>query len=101
LQSVIAGHVPPNEQGELQGALTSLMSLTTIIGPPIMNNIFYQFTKKNAPIHFPGAFFLLAGVIMLVSLVITFDVLRREKRENPALPQLIDGPAESSAPGSR
>ena len=34
LQSILAGHVPPNEQGELQGALTSLMSLTTIIGPP-------------------------------------------------------------------
>ena len=38
LQSVISGHVPPNQQGELQGALTSLMSLTTIIGPLIMNN---------------------------------------------------------------
>ncbi len=33
LQSVISGHVPANQQGELQGALTSLMSLTTIIGP--------------------------------------------------------------------
>lgn len=31
LQSVISGHVPANQQGELQGALTSLMSLTTII----------------------------------------------------------------------
>src|SRR4026207_2508765 len=39
LQSTLAEHVPPNEQGELQGALTSLMSLTTIIGPPIMNNL--------------------------------------------------------------
>ena len=33
LQAVISNHVPPNEQGELQGALTSLMSVTTIIGP--------------------------------------------------------------------
>jgi DHA1 family tetracycline resistance protein-like MFS transporter len=40
LQSVLAGHVPPNEQGELQGALTSLMSLTTILGPLLMNNLF-------------------------------------------------------------
>ena len=33
LQAVISGHVQPSHQGELQGALTSLMSLTTIIGP--------------------------------------------------------------------
>lgn len=99
LQSVIAGHVPPNEQGELQGALTSLMSLTTIIGPPIMNNIFFQSTKKGGAIHFPGAFFLLAGIIMLVSLVITFNVLRREKKEHPELRHIIEGPAEGSVPG--
>ena len=40
LQAILAGHVPPNEQGELQGALTSLMSITTIIGPIVMNNLF-------------------------------------------------------------
>ena len=65
LQSILAGHVPPNEQGELQGTLTSLMSLTTIIGPPIMNNLFKYFTTENAPVHFPGAFFLLAALFML------------------------------------
>src|SRR6185436_2310901 len=40
LQSTMASHVPRNEQGELQGALTALMSLTTIIGPLIMNYLF-------------------------------------------------------------
>jgi MFS transporter, DHA1 family, tetracycline resistance protein len=81
LQSMLAGHVPPNEQGELQGTLTSLMSLTTIIGPPIMNNIFKYFTTKNAPVHFPGAFFLLAAVFMLVSVLIAYYVLQKEKTE--------------------
>lgn len=79
IQSILAGHVPPNEQGELQGTLTSLMSLTTIIGPPIMNNIFKYFTTKNAPVHFPGAFFLLAAVFMLISVMITYYVLQKEK----------------------
>jgi DHA1 family tetracycline resistance protein-like MFS transporter len=44
LQSTMSGHVSRSEQGALQGALTSLMSLTTIIGPLIMNNLFTFFT---------------------------------------------------------
>ena len=79
LQSVLAGHVPPNEQGELQGTLTSLMSITTIIGPPIMNNLFAFFTKDNPPIHFPGVSFLLAALFMLLSVIIAWNVLKKEK----------------------
>ncbi len=79
LQSIIAGHVPANEQGELQGGLTSLMSLTSIIGPYIMTHLFYFFTKDNAPVHFPGVSFLLGGILMLASAVIAYIVLRNEK----------------------
>jgi len=79
LQSILAGHVPPNEQGELQGALTSLMSITTIIGPPVMNNLFKYFTTSNAPVYFPGVSFLLGAVFMLISLVITWYVLSKER----------------------
>ncbi|MBC7949603.1 MAG: TCR/Tet family MFS transporter [Chitinophagaceae bacterium] len=80
LQSILAGHVPPNEQGELQGTLTSLMSLTTIIGPPIMNYLFYYFTSNKAPVHFPGISFLLGSVFMLLSVWIFWKVLTREKK---------------------
>jgi DHA1 family tetracycline resistance protein-like MFS transporter len=78
LQSVLAGHVPPNEQGELQGALASLMSLTTILGPPLMNNLFTYFTT-TAPIHFPGASFLLGAVFMLGSILVAWITLKSEK----------------------
>jgi MFS transporter, DHA1 family, tetracycline resistance protein len=80
LQSVLAGHVPANEQGELQGALTSLMSITTIIGPLIMNNLFKYFTTDKAPFHFPGVSFLLGAILMLLSVVITWYVLSKEKK---------------------
>jgi DHA1 family tetracycline resistance protein-like MFS transporter len=80
LQSVLAGHVPANEQGELQGTLTSMMSLTTIVGPPMMNNLFKYFTRDTAPMRFPGISFLLGAVFMLFSLVITWYVLGREKK---------------------
>jgi MFS transporter, DHA1 family, tetracycline resistance protein len=84
LQSVIAAHVPSNQQGELQGALTSLMSLTTIIGPLIMNNTFAYFTSGKAPFHLPGIHFLIGAVCMLASLILTHHVLSRERREKRA-----------------
>ena len=80
LQSTMAGHVPRNEQGELQGSLTSLMSLTTIIGPLIMNNLFKYFTTDKAPFYFPGVSFLLGAVFMLMSLLIAWKVLSRERK---------------------
>jgi len=81
LQSTMAGHVKQNEQGALQGALTSLMSLTTIIGPLIMNNLFTYFTHKNAPFYFPGASFFLGALFMLGSVVISYSVFKKEKHQ--------------------
>lgn len=79
LQSIISGHVPPSEQGELQGALTSLMSATSIVGPLIMTNLFAYFTRKNAPIYFPGSAFFLGFLFMLGSAIWAYVVLRAEK----------------------
>jgi len=79
LQAIISGHVPPNEQGELQGALTSLMSVTSIIGPLLMTNLFYFFTKKGAPVYFPGVSFLLGAVLMMVSSLLAYFALKSEK----------------------
>ena len=71
LQSTLASLLPPNVQGELQGALTSLMSLTAIIGPLIMNNLFAYFTRPDSTIHFPGIAFFLGSLAMLSSLIIS------------------------------
>jgi DHA1 family tetracycline resistance protein-like MFS transporter len=70
VQSLIANEVPSNEQGELQGALTSLMSVTSIIGPLLMTGVFSQFTGKMAPVYFPGAPFMLAALLVMVSLLL-------------------------------
>jgi DHA1 family tetracycline resistance protein-like MFS transporter len=93
LQSTMTSHVPRNEQGELQGALTSLMSLTTIIGPLVMNNLFTFFTGKKAPIHFPGVSFLLGAILMLASLWVAWLSLRNEKSmyQQPVQPVPIPG----------
>ena len=79
LQSIISGAVPSNEQGELQGALTSLMSVTSIIGPLIMTNLFAYFTKSSTQIHFAGAPFLFGAVLMLISVVLSYLALHTRK----------------------
>lgn len=82
LQSTMASHVAKNEQGALQGALTSLMSLTTIIGPLIMTNLFKYFTTDKAPFYFPGVSFLLGAMFMLMSVIIAKRVLSRERKKS-------------------
>ena len=78
LQSLISSEVLPTEQGEIQGTLTSLMSASSIIGPPLMSSTFYFFTHKNAPFQFPGAAFILGGSLMVISALIAYFSFKRK-----------------------
>ena len=80
LQSIMAAHVPANEQGELQGSLAGLMSATTIIGPAMMTNIFAYFTSKSAPVYFPGSSFFLGFLFMLASAIVAYYALHKQMR---------------------
>jgi DHA1 family tetracycline resistance protein-like MFS transporter len=79
LQSVITGSVPKSEQGELQGALTSLISATAIVGPPIMTNLFFYFTHDQAPFQFSGAPFFLAFLLMSSSIYFVRKAFNKNK----------------------
>lgn len=81
LQAILAEHVPPTEQGELQGAMTSIMNVTAIVGPPIMNNLFKYFSEGSAPVFFPGAPFLLGALFMLASAVVAYFIFQKEARQ--------------------
>jgi DHA1 family tetracycline resistance protein-like MFS transporter len=76
LQAIISGTVPANEQGELQGSLTSIISITSIVGPLVMSNLFAFFTGPIAPFYFPGAPFMLAALLMLLSCFFAYKALR-------------------------
>ena len=76
IQSIISGQVPSNQQGELQGGLTSIMSLTSIIGPVIMTSLFSYFTQPTTPFHFAGASFFLGSILMAFSLLFAYLTLR-------------------------
>lgn len=77
LQSLQSRRAPADQQGELQGVLTSLNALTMILGPLMMTWVFGVFTAPGG-IFLPGAPFLFAAVLM-VAAVIVFVATLREK----------------------
>lgn len=79
LQGLMTGQVPANEQGELQGGLTSLASLSTIFGPLTMTYIFYFFTNSKAPVYLPGAPFILGAILMLLSTLLAVRSFKRKQ----------------------
>ncbi|MES2655160.1 MAG: TCR/Tet family MFS transporter [Bacteroidota bacterium] len=77
VQGLVSNQVPSNEQGELQGALTSLMSLTAIVGPLLMNNLFAYATSKNSLFYLPGAPFYLGSVMVIGALILVMRTLSK------------------------
>jgi len=75
----MANRVPDNTQGELQGASTSLVSLTTIISPPIMTSLFAHFSGADAPVYLPGAPFLAAATVTGLGLLVAIWAMQRER----------------------
>lgn len=76
LTAMMSQQVEENAQGELQGALSSLASLATIIGPPVMTQLFAAFTGAGAPVQLPGVAFLLASVLAAVALAMVLRAPR-------------------------
>jgi DHA1 family tetracycline resistance protein-like MFS transporter len=77
IQGIISNRVAANEQGEMQGAITSLISVTAIVGPVLMTELFYFFTQKNSSIYFPGAPFIMSSVLVAISLIIAAFTLKK------------------------
>ncbi len=82
MQGIISNEIPANEQGELQGSLTSLNSVAAIIGPILMTSLFYQYTSKDAPIYFPGIPFVAAAILSICSLVLIGITLKKNEAKH-------------------
>jgi DHA1 family tetracycline resistance protein-like MFS transporter len=78
MQSEMAKYVPANEQGELQGALTAVNSITAIIGPVSMTGIFAYFASTSAPFYFPGAAFFAGAILCAISAWIAFVSFKKQ-----------------------
>jgi DHA1 family tetracycline resistance protein-like MFS transporter len=78
LQSIISKQVPLNEQGEMQGTLSSLISITSFIGPLVMTSLFSVFSSSSAPFKFPGAAFFAGGMCCIIALFIAMRTLKNK-----------------------
>ena len=85
-RGLLSRQVGEDEQGTLQGALSSLASLTGIIGPVIATALFSYFTRANAPVQIPGIAFFLAGALNILALVISLRALSRLAESRVAAP---------------
>ncbi|WP_313601253.1 TCR/Tet family MFS transporter [Rhizobium sp.] len=84
LRSIASAKVPPSAQGELQGAMTSMTSLTTIIGPAIFTQLFSRFTEEGAIVEFAGAPYLMAAIFMACAAIVF--VARISRDTSPVTP---------------
>ena len=92
-QSLITRVVKPTEQGETQGALSSLQSFANILGPLIGSSVFAYFISDKVPFKIPGAPFYVSATLALLGLGVIAFTLSRHKFE-----AAVDHPHE---PGER
>ena len=81
IRAIMSNKVSESEQGELQGLITSVLSIAEIIGPPIMMGIFYYFTAKenfSTPIY--GMPFFIGSFAVLLGLILFIRIIRKDKR---------------------
>src|SRR4051794_26029191 len=74
-QGLMTRLVAPDQQGALQGATTSVQSLSQLVGPFLFTLTFAYFIGGNAPWLMPGAPFLLAAALLVLALLLAARVL--------------------------
>lgn len=76
-QSLMSRRVGPSEQGQLQGANSSIIGITGMIGPGLFTMTFASFIGSHRDWRLPGAPFLLAALLMVIALVLARRVTSR------------------------
>jgi DHA1 family tetracycline resistance protein-like MFS transporter len=76
-QALMTQLVAPDRQGQLQGATSSVQSVSQLVGPFLFTLTFAHFIGAPAPVKLPGAPFLLASALLVLALVIAARTLAR------------------------
>ncbi len=79
IQALMTRLVPPDKQGQLQGATSSVQSMAQLAGPFLFTLTFAYFIGAAAPVHLPGAPFLLAAALLALALMIAVRTLSAVK----------------------
>ena len=91
-QGIMSHRVDPSEQGQLQGALSSMMGICGMIAPPIFTQTFAKFIDPNG-VHAPGAPLVLSGLLTAIALVIALRVTRGVRSSHADAPPSTPHPA--------
>jgi DHA1 family tetracycline resistance protein-like MFS transporter len=83
MNALASQQIPADAQGELQGAVAGLYSLSCIVGPPLMTQVFGYFSRPDAAVHLPGAAFLAAALLTAGCGTLFAHALRLASRQTP------------------
>lgn len=73
---IMSRAVPDNAQGELQGVISSVRAVASILAPLVMTGLFWEFSRANGMLDFPGAPFALSAALMVVAILLFRGVRR-------------------------
>ena len=97
LNGLMSQHIPTTAQGELQGGNASIYSLTAIVGPLMMTQLFGYFTSSAAPVYFPGAAFAFSAGLVLVGAMLFLRMIRAARSGVVATPESEAAPVAPDA----
>lgn len=78
LNAMMSKRTPPDQQGELQGLNGSMSALAFLLAQLVYNNVLSTFTADNAPVYFPGAPFLIAAGLAVITSMSLFLLAKRD-----------------------
>ncbi len=100
-QSMMTHRVSEREQGELQGALQSMRSITFIIGPWVFLRIFGWFIDPKHPFHLPGAPYYLAAALLFSAMLMSTRIRQTPLQSQAVMPPSVPlVPPEITATGA-
>ena len=77
IKALLTREVGADEQGELQGSLGSLMSITAIIGPILGTGLFARFAPTGSSPHIPGAAYFAAAALNAIGVLLAARLFAR------------------------
>jgi DHA1 family tetracycline resistance protein-like MFS transporter len=83
VQGLLSRAVAANEQGLLQGAMTSVMTASGIVAPPLTGGLFAMAISPALPLSVPGAPFFLGSLLCLAALGLAVRHLPRPGASRP------------------
>ena len=99
-QGLMSHRVSEREQGELQGAIQSLRSITFIIGPVLFSQVFSWFIDPKHSLHLPGAPFYLAAAMLFSAMILATRIKQPDfGARSTSPPETEAAPAETISSG--